>query len=449
MIYLLEKPKYSKDEQIKSLELFIKLNEKKSTITEELFKKSAQPEYLYWDKIKYKKPLPDGISNSEIFWSLIKTLRRVQSCETVIRNENNIFFRLTKLPDVEKFFHDVDFGTGGNLPLSNKDIDGNLKNQFISRGVMEEAIASSQLEGAHTTRKAAKQFLREGKKPKNESEQMILNNYKTMLAIESNYKDKKLNGEMLFELHEMLTKKTIPENKIGRFRKSDDNIVVASEQGVIYHQPPDEKFVEKEINRLFDFANDEMEQPSFIHPIIKAILLHFWIGYLHPFVDGNGRIARALFYWYLLKKRYWGFSYLPISTVIKKSPAQYGMSFVYSEQDDLDLTYFVDYNIQKIKLAMSEFDKYVKNKELESRSINKEVKSKYFLNERQIRLLQYYYQNKDERTSLKLHMNINQISKMTAIKDLKILESLRFIMREKIGRTVHYYVTDKINELFR
>lgn len=449
MIYSLEKPKYSKDEQIKSLELFIKLNEQKSAIIEELFKKTAQPEYLYWDKIKYKKPLPNGISNSENFWFLIKILRKVQSCETVIRNENNIFFRLTKLPGVEKFFHDVDFGTGGNLLLSNKDIDGNLKNQFISRGIMEEAIASSQLEGAHTTRKAAKQFLRERKKPKNESEQMILNNYKTMLAIENNYKNKQLDKEMLFELHEMLTEKTIPENKIGRFRKNDDNIVVANEQGVIYHQPPDEKFVEKEINRLFDFANDEMEESSFIHPIIKAVLLHFWIGYLHPFVDGNGRIARALFYWYLLKKGYWGFSYLPISTVIKKSPAQYGMSFVYSEQDDLDLTYFVDYNIQKIKLAMSEFEKYVKNKEFESRSINKEVKSKYCLNERQIRLLQYYYQNKDERTSLKLHMNINQISKMTAIKDLKILESLGFIRREKIGRTVHYYVTDKINELFR
>jgi len=56
--------------------------------------------------------------------------------------------------------------------------------------------------------------------------------------------------------------------------------------------------------KLIEFANDENITTGFIHPVIKAILLHFWIGYLHPFCDGNGRTARALFYWYLLKNDY-------------------------------------------------------------------------------------------------------------------------------------------------
>ncbi|MFH1565077.1 MAG: Fic family protein [bacterium] len=445
MLYLLEKPQKTSDE--KNLDLLSKFSQKD---LDEFFKTTSYPEYLYWDKIKYKKPLPQGISTPEDYWPLIKFFRKIQSYETVIRNEYNIYFRITKLPEVEKFFHDVDFETGGNLFLSNKDIDGSIKNNFISRGVMEEAIASSQLEGAHTTRSMAKKFLRENRKPQNKSEQMILNNYKTMQLVESDYKKKELSREMLFELHSLITKDTLADDgTIPRLRIKKDNINVMDETGIIYHQSPKIDFVEKEIDRLIDFANDKIDEQTFTHPVIKAVLLHFWIGYLHPFTDGNGRLARTLFYWYLLKNGYWAFAYLPISIIIKKSPAQYGMSFVYSEQDDSDLTYFIDYNIRKIKLAMSEFEKYVKEKETESRSINNKAKSKYHLNERQIKLLRYYYKNKDEKTSLKLHININQISKMTAIKDLKTLESFGFIVAEKIGRNIHYYATDKINELFK
>lgn len=443
MLFEIEKPDLSKIDKIKTID---KYNKNIDSILE-FNKKIYLSEYLYWDKFKYKT-LPLNFSAEEM-WFLLKLFRKMQSEKTVIKNGNEKYFTLSEIFGLNKLLHEMDLNMGGSLFLKNENIKDIDKQKMISRGVMEEAIASSQLEGAHTTRKAAKQFLREGKKPKNESEQMILNNYKTMLAIESIYKDKKLNREMLFELHEMLTKKTIPENKIGRFRKSDDNIVVASEQGVIYHQPPDENFVEKEINRLFDFANDEMKEPSFIHPIIKAILLHFWIGYLHPFVDGNGRIARALFYWYLLKKGYWGFSYLQISTVIKKSPAQYGMSFVYSEQDDLDLTYFVDYNIEKIKMAMHEFDEYLKNITKENKKMNKMAHINYNLNERQIQLLRYLYGDTDNSTSLKAHMNIYKVSNKTAVTDLKKLVRFGFCFEKKQGRTVHYYATDKINELFR
>ncbi|MFH1187706.1 MAG: Fic family protein [bacterium] len=443
MLFELEKPALSKIDKNKTIDKY----NKNIDLVLDFNKKIYLSEYLYWDKLKYKT-LPPNFSAEEM-WFLIKLFRKIQSEKTVIKSENEKYFTLSKLADLNKFLHEIDLNTGGNLFLGTEKIKDTDKQKMISRGVMEEAIASSQLEGAHTTRKAAKKFLREAKKPKNESEQMILNNYKTMLGIESEYKNRQLDKTMLLELHEMITKKTIPENKIGKFRTDDDKIVVANEQGVVYHNPPSEKFVAKEISRLFDFANDELEEPFFIHPIIKAILLHFWVGYLHPFVDGNGRIARALFYWYLLKKGYWGFAYLPISTVIKKSPAQYGMSFVYSEQDDLDLTYFVDYNIRKIKMAAGEFNEYLINATKENKKMNKMAHAEYDLNERQIQLLQYLYGDTGNGTSLKTHMNIYKVSKKTAIKDLKTLESFGFIAAEKIGRNIHYYATDKINELFK
>jgi Fic family protein len=139
---------------------------------------------------------------------------------------------------------------------------------------------------------------------------------------------------------------------------------------------------------------------------------------------------------------------LPISKVIKKSPIQYGMAYVYSEQDDNDLTYFVDYNIRKIKLALKEFMDYLEKQSGKNSQMKKKSELKYNLNMRQIQLLQYLHGDPSERTNLSAHMNINQIARMTATKDLKELIRKKFLFSKKQGRNIYYYGTDRIKELF-
>ncbi|RML46755.1 Filamentation induced by cAMP protein fic [Pseudomonas syringae pv. ribicola] len=87
----------------------------------------------------------------------------------------------------------------------------------------------------------------------------------------------------------------------------------------------------------------------------EAIILHFVIGYEHPFHDGNGRVARSLFYWYLFKCGFGGFRYLAISRLLKIAPVKYGKSYLYTETDDIDLTYFIDYQCQVIARTIQEF----------------------------------------------------------------------------------------------
>ncbi|MBW6440715.1 Fic family protein [Patescibacteria group bacterium] len=447
MLYKLEKPDLSKVDKKKILETILEKEESAVQVLS-LIQKTFQGEYLYWDKIKYKT-LPKNISKEE-FWSIIKIFRRAQSTKSPIKDKSGKYFNWIKLPEYEEFFHEIDMNTGGYLFTSKQDVDVKNKQKFISRGIMEEAIASSQLEGANTTRKAAKQFLREGKKVRNESEQMIFNNYRMMQLIESDYKDRKMGLDLILELHSIITKDiiSIPENKKGALRKSQDEIVVSDNKGEIYHEAPKMEFVKNELGRFVNFANDELSGP-FFHPIIKAVMLHFWIGYLHPFTDGNGRLARAIFYWYLAKKDYWAFVYLPISRVIKESSIQYGKVYVYSEQDDLDLTYFIDYNIRKIKTAISNFEEYLEKKSKENLVINKLLKTEYNINERQIQLLQYFHRDKNKKTSLRVHMNIYQVTKTTAIKDLKTLEKSGFLFSKKQGRNIYYFATEQVEKLFK
>jgi Fic family protein len=72
------------------------------------------------------------------------------------------------------------------------------------------------------------------------------------------------------------------------------------------------------------------------------------LGYDHPFLDGNGRTARALFYWAAANNGYWLMEFISISQIIKQSPAQYGKSFLYSEYDENDVTYFIVHQLSVI-----------------------------------------------------------------------------------------------------
>jgi len=441
-IYKLQKPDISKAKNA----LFEKLDPTQDLSS--LIEKANWPEYLFWDKAQYL-PRPKGVTAVE-FWALVKFLRNLSPnrIKSPISDEKDNHFSWQSIPGFEYLLHEVDMHLGG---LIESDIVDNQRahRRFIARGILEEAIASSQLEGANTTRKAAKRMIQEKRKPVNKSEQMIMNNYEAMLQIEDQLREKDLNMDTLLDLHRILTKNTIEPNDIGRLRKDSDEVQVWDPgRNVIYHIPPSERFLKKEIYRLLDYANDSSKSSRFTHPLIKAIFLHFWVAYLHPFIDGNGRLARAIFYWYMLKKQYWAFSYLPLSRVIKKSPAQYRDAYVYSEQDDNDLTYFIDYNFRKIEQAKREFELYIKRKQSESRKMAKAARSTYKLNDRQIQILKYMHNNPEATTTIRTHSNINGISRVTARKDLEDLEHKGFLVSEKIGKERPFSATEKTRELF-
>ncbi len=411
--------------------------------------KANTPIYLFWDKVRYK-PRPKELSAEE-FWAVIKLLRQYSSSRTntVVKDKQGKPFSWQPLPGMDYFLHDVDMNLGGLLQSQAPD-DQPTRRTYISGGVIEEAIASSQLEGANTTRRVAKRMIVEKRAPSNKPEQMIMNNYQTMLDVEGGLCNKEMSLDLLCDLHELLTHDTIKSDEVGRFRKAGENIVVHNTKtGDIHHVPPPLKFMKKEIKRFIAYANDAVPKAEFVHPLIKAIILHFWIAYLHPFTDGNGRLARTIFYWYLLRKEYWAFSYLHLSRVILKSPTQYSYAYLYTEQDDNDLTYFIDYNIRKIRQAKNEFEKYYKRKEAENRSMAKLARGKYKLNDRQIQLLKYLHKDATLTSSIKSHSHMNDIGRMTARKDLERLEELGFLTSEKVGRDRPFTATSKTSELFQ
>lgn len=441
--YYLDKPDFSKIDRNKVFEQL----EKDPRKYGEIYEKSNEPKYIYWDEFRYKF-LDDTLSTEEQ-WFWVRQLRNVTANEIAIKAEDGKFFKWIRLSSTDEFLHKIDMLAGGQLFPHSDLLSISNRQTFINRGVIEEAIASSQLEGAHTTRKAARKMLIENKKPRNESEQMILNNYKTINAIEKEFKSKPLTKELLFEIHNMLTVGTLKRENQNRFRKDKDNIVVQGQIGTeeyTTHNPPKGTFLNSEVERFISYANDENDE-KFTHPIIKAIFLHFWIGYLHPFVDGNGRLARALFYWYLLRKDYWIFMYLPISTVIKEAPVQYAMAYIYVEQDNNDITYFYDFHIRKILQALKEFKEYIEEKIQENKEVTRIISQNLPLNDRQKQLIHYFLSDQDASTSITSHATINSIARQTAARDLKELEASGLITHRREGKFIKFYPDKKLNKL--
>ncbi len=413
----------------------------------------ANEKYLHWEELKYKNWISNlGLPKAEDFWLLTKFYRLAGSQATPIRDAKGQIFCMN-LSYYHEFLHIVDKEMAGNF-MGIMDFSEMDKRSFITRNIIEESIASSQLEGANTARSVAKKMLLEGRKPHNHDEQMIVNNHLTMQLIEQKCYKEELSWELIAELHRLLTHKTLATEKQGKLRDTLDQngnrlVIKPWDDKIIAYVTPDREFVEKELPRLINFANDKkFENETFIHPLIKAILLHFWVGLLHPFEDGNGRLARALFYWYMLRKEYWAFAYLSLSEKIKKSPKQYAMAYIYSEQDDCDATYFIHYNLNKIKLARKEFQTYVKSKTAENRLMMSASQEKYDLNERQVKLLQSLSDNAEKRTTIKMHQKLYNVAKVTAINDLKQLLLQGFLIKRKQGRNVYYYPSEKIHQLF-
>lgn len=376
-------------------------------------------QYLYWDKIKYQKTNPE--IRPEILWSLTKMSRTVNA-KKVSFGKYQFIYNLTDT--IQKGLHDFDLNAGGNLGSKNI-IPQEDKSRYLVSSIMEEAIASSQIEGAVTTRKQAKELLRKNTRPRNKSEQMIVNNYQTIKHI-SNIKDEPITLERLLEIHRLISYQTLddPADE-GTFRNDNNVNVVDVIDGEIVHTPPDYNEVPDLMEDLFNFFNYS-DPKQFVHPIIKGCIIHFMIGFFHPFVDGNGRTARALFYWFLLKNGYWLTEYLSISRLIIKSKTQYAQAFIYSETDDNDLTYFIQYKMRTMQLAYDSLREYIQQKINEKKQLINFQKIKG-INERQALIIKWLYEEPDILFSVKEIETRFNVSNQTARTDLTELETKGFL----------------------
>lgn len=386
--------------------------------------------YLYWDKVKYLAP---DQTSPETLWQAVKLTRTLQM-KTL--NFGKYKFRFTITERMLSLLHQFDLNFGGSLSSEGL-VSTNDRKYILTSSIMEEAIASSQMEGANTTRKVAKEMLRKQSTPKNKSERMIVNNYNTIRFI-SEISKEEFSTDLILRIHKMISNSTLDElENEGKLRDNNDILVVNAINGEVAHTPPSYDEIGEMLQDLCEFANDA-EPEIFIHPIIKGIIIHFLLAFIHPFCDGNGRTARSLIYWYLLKNKYWFVEYLSISRIIYRSKPKYERSFLCVENDDLDLSYFILYHLEVMADAFDELKDYLGRK-IHERSLLDNFTSIPGVTRRQAEILNILNENPGTILSAKEIANRFGLNNKSIRNDLRNLSKLNLLLEIPVnGREFGY-----------
>lgn len=408
----------------------------------------AAGRYLHWDNMRHREP-PKGLSHEE--WWLGTRMARLSARETVpFSSKHGYHFSLVHAAPVRQGLHEIDqkLGLAGPRSQVRDLVEGHGSKHLLANSIVEEAIRSSQLEGASTTRQAAKEMIRRGSQPRTHGERMILNNYHAMERV-GELARRDLGTDDVFELHRILMDGTRDSAMAGRFRKASDDIVVTLVHSDETAQvPPHATELSARLDQLIAFANDRTPE-HWVHPVIRAILLHFMIGYDHPFVNGNGRLARSLFYWSMVRQGYSLAQYLAVSGIFRNAPAKYARAYLYTETDGGDLTYFVDYHIGVIIRSIDALSRYVGRKMSDIQAIEDRLRHSPDFNHRQIRLLGHALRHPGFRYTVKSHGTSHGVTANTARGDLVKLAAAGLLASTKRGRRQEFIATRDLEAALR
>lgn len=400
--------------------------------------------YLHWDELRHRPP-PAGL-NHEQWWLGVKLARASQYRILPLFDKANRPFVFAMPEPILRALHLLDRDTAGQIltdsPATATPQD---RDRYLVSSLIEEAITSSQLEGASTTRRVAEDMLRQGRKPRDLSERMIFNNFQAMKRIRELHAER-LSPELVLELHRIVATGTLEDpNDAGRLRDKDDIHIVDPRDGQLLHIPPSHDTLPERLEKLCAFANATEDDTPYVHPVLRAILLHFMLGYDHPFADGNGRTARALFYWSVARQGYWLMEYLSISNILRKAPGQYARAYLHTETDGNDTTYFLVHQLDVIQQAVETLKRHLQQKVKETKATERRLDAsmqglRNRLNHRQIALLSHALKHADARYTIESHRRSHSVAYATARADLMQLAGLGLLDESRQGKSLVYAV---------
>lgn len=221
-----------------------------------------------------------------------------------------------------------------------------LSNHYI----YQEALASSTIEGAISKLDQIIDMITNDKEPTDKSELMIKNNATAITYVWFNFKQP-LTHELIDSLHKVIMDglekydSDLKPEHIGFFRGEPISVLARSGSGKILYEPNNHNSIYNMMTELINWVNNKKNH---IPGLYKAIIFHFLFGYIHPYIDGNGRTARVLQIFLLFKFKQSTFATLPCSEYIIKHLKDYDEAFLKVERNqdkegNYDITYFIDY----------------------------------------------------------------------------------------------------------
>ncbi len=367
--------------------------------------------------------LPVSLPISE-FWPMLQNARAQQSIELPLRDSEGNAFRFVLNTSIERQCDSV-------AALARKDtiFETGALEHMIDDAVIDEAIFSSLIEGAFTSREAAVGFIRKHKEPTNKSEQMVKNNYDALTYV-LEHLEYDITDKTIIDIAAIVTRNAA-EEQVNGYRKG--KVYVMGREEIVY-TPPEAEYVPDMMNSLIRFIGDYD-----LHPVLKACIAHFYFVYVHPFGDGNGRTARALSYMMLLKSGYEFFRYFSISSLVAKERGRYYKAIRNVEEDPGDMTYFIDFYSDMLSRSVAEMEKHLTHHVLADQRL-RELEKAGALNKRQMDGAKWLLTGDSERITVETWRKKFKVTTETARRDLLTLCEQGLLLRQMEGRKAVFHI---------
>ncbi len=268
-----------------------------------------------------------------------------------------------------------------------------------------------------------------------------------MLDATQNF-EKKLTIQRLFDWHSSLFptgKMGMQKIRVGKFRNDAKGRmqVVSGVLGkeTIHYQAPNAESIEKEMNVFLEWLNENQQSTKQeIDPFIKAAIAHFWFLTIHPFEDGNGRIARAIADMMLARADQTKQRFYSMSSQIRLKRKEYYAILEHSQKQTIDITDWLNWFLNCLLEALYSSDTIIKKVVEKYNFWDKNNQVSFNQRQRLIlnKLLDNFYGNL---TSSK-YAKLTKCLKDTALRDIQDLIQKKILQKtEAGGRSTNYELT--------
>jgi len=243
-----------------------------------------------------------------------------------------------------------------------------------------------------------------------------------------------INEELIFYLHKVTVEKILPEETIGIYRKTQV-VIRNSTTGDIAFRPPAVEVVHQQIADLLRFI--QTTSADDIHIVLKSGIAHYELVRIHPFVDGNGRVARALSTLILFREGYDIRQFFSLEEYFDMDAARYYDSLQSVDRNNGDLTQWLEYFTEGLAIELSKIKEKVETVSIDAKLKEKLGGKPFMLTDRQLRIIEYiqkvgFLENKGFKSLFPM------ISEDSVLLDLKELIKAEILKKQGVTKGVKY-----------
>lgn len=259
-------------------------------------------------------------------------------------------------------------------------------------------------------------------------------NYRKVLDYIEKITNSKVDEGTISELHRIVIKNVLPDDKAGVFR--DKEVVIRNSiTGEVVFRPPKVVEVPWQMKELVIFINDEIE----IHPVLKGGIVHYEFVRIHPFLDGNGRVGRALSMLVLYKLGYDIRQFFSLEEHFDRDPERYYEALQSVEKQNGDLTFWLSYFTECLATELSKIKDRIENISIDS-NLKKKLGGPVMLSDRQLKIIEYiqangYIENRAYDTLFPM------VSEDTVLREVQDLVKKGILKKQGVTKGVKYVMT--------